>query len=76
MAKAQEPQYNKRISLGMTLNMGNYETIRVDVSAESGQLPGESPEDLRQRIFEEVANDLVEVAREYKGSIDAIKSEI
>lgn len=72
----EKPVYKKRVGLGMTLSIGNYESIRVDVMAESDQFPGESPEELRQRIFGEAATDLVEVAKDYKGSIDAIKSEI
>lgn len=59
----------KMISLGMTLNMGNYQTIRVDCSAEADQLYGETTEALANRLGEEASKDLARFIPQMKEAI-------
>ena len=73
---AKEPTYKKSISVGLTINTGNYESLRVDVMAESDQLPGETPENLKDRLTEEAATDLMDVAKQFKEGLDNIKANL
>lgn len=63
----------KRVALGITINIGNYESLRVDVMAEADKLPDEDEKDLTNRLAEMVARDLMDLVSESKASIEEIK---
>lgn len=39
-----------QVSVGRTINLGNFESLRVDVSATSTLAPGDDPETMRATI--------------------------
>ena len=65
----------KRVSLGLTINLGNYETMRVDVMAEADAKPDEDGPALLERLAVEAAGDLTLVTKEVKDNLDEIKGE-
>jgi len=73
---AKDPMYKKSISVGLTLNIGNYESLRVDVMVEGDQLPGEDADELKNRLMEQAAIDLMDVTSQFKAGLEDIKNNI
>lgn len=40
-----------KCQMGMTINMGNYESLRIDIGLEDDQRDGESVKDAHERVF-------------------------
>jgi len=43
-------------SMGLTINLGNYNSMKVDAGISSALLPGESKEDAQERVQENVVS--------------------
>lgn len=54
------------LSLGLTENLGNYNSLRIDVQQRSKQQPGESLDDLYARVWRKV-EEQVEAERQAVG---------
>ena len=61
-----EPEF-VRVGVGKTINMGNYESLRIDVSVTSPCLPGER-NDKFEELAEFVADKLLDEEAEWLGS--------
>ncbi len=66
----------KRVMMGLTLNLGNFESARIDVMAEGDAGPDESPEELANRLAVECDADLRRIGGVYMSAIEEIKDEI
>lgn len=63
-----------RIALGYTVNMGNFESLRVDVAVEDSAKNGETAATLTERVYAFTEKKLVEKVnsvREGMGGADA-----
>lgn len=52
------------VSLGLTLNLGNFESFRMDFSLEDYKRPDETVKDAHERVFNFVHRRLMEKAKE------------
>ncbi len=57
------------VTLGYTLNLGNFESLRVDLGIIDSRRDGENIEQAFERVYEFVENKLSEKVREAKGEI-------
>lgn len=63
-----------RVGLGYTVNMGNFESLRVDISVEDSARAGETAPQLTDRVYGFTEKQLVEkvtAIREQMGQTDA-----
>lgn len=49
-----------RVALGYTVNMGNFESLRVDIAIEDSARTGESAPALTERVYAFVEKNLIE----------------
>jgi hypothetical protein len=54
------------VSLGYTLNLGNFQSFRVDLGVEDSERDGESINDAFNRVYDFVEQKLVEKVKEAK----------
>lgn len=40
-----------RVGMGYTVNMGDFESLRIDISVEDSQQPGEGAKEAHERVF-------------------------
>jgi hypothetical protein len=57
------------VTLGYTLNLGNFESLRVDLGVIDSRRDGESVEQAFERVYDFVEGKLTEKVREAKGEI-------
>ena len=56
-------------SLGYTLNLGNFESLRIDFGVEDDLKEGESVKDASERVYSFVEKTLVEKVKEAKSEL-------
>lgn len=57
-------------SLGYTLNVGNFQSIRIDCQVSDSAHEGESASDASSRVYKFVENELVRKIKEAKKELD------
>lgn len=57
------------VTLGYTLNLGNFESLRVDLGITDSRRDGETVEQAFERVYGFVEDKLTEKVREAKGEI-------
>jgi hypothetical protein len=57
------------VTLGYTLNLGNFESLRVDLGVIDSRRDGETVEQAFERVYDFVDGKLTEKVREAKGEI-------
>jgi hypothetical protein len=57
------------VTLGYTLNLGNFESLRVDLGVTDSRRNEETVDEAFERVYEFVENKLSEKVREAKGEI-------
>lgn len=62
-----------RVSLGYTRNMGNFESLRVDIGVDDSRREGESVVDCFSRVYTFVENKLMEKVNEAEAEINNTK---
>lgn len=65
----------KRVALGMTIQLGDYEPIRVDTFSEADSMEGESGEELTGRLAAEVIKDLTALVKGATIELTKLKEE-
>lgn len=59
------------IALGYTLNLGNFQSLRIDLGVEDSRREGENVQQAFDRVYEFVEARLVEKINESKEEIDS-----
>ncbi len=59
------------IALGYTLNLGNFQSLRIDLGVEDSRRDGETVQQAFDRVYEFVEARLVEKINESKDEIDS-----
>jgi hypothetical protein len=59
------------IALGYTLNLGNFQSLRIDLGVEDSRREGETVQQAFDRVYEFVETKLVEKINESKEEIDS-----
>lgn len=59
------------VSLGYTLNLGNFQSLRVDIGVEDSKREGENTADAFERVYEFVENKLAEKVKEASSELDS-----
>jgi hypothetical protein len=57
-------------SLGYTLNVGNFQSIRIDCQVSDSAHDGESASDASTRVYKFVENELIRKIKEAKKELD------
>lgn len=57
------------VSLGYTLNLGNFQSLRIDLGIEDSKRDGENIEDAFNRVYSFVENKLVAKVNEAKDEV-------
>lgn len=57
------------VALGYTLNLGNFQSLRIDIGVEDGMRNEEHVEDAFNRVYSFVENKLIEKINEAKTEI-------
>lgn len=57
------------VSLGYTLNVGNFQSLRIDLGIEDSRRDGENINDAFERVYEFVENKLAEKVKEASSEI-------
>lgn len=60
-----------RIALGYTVNMGNFESLRVDLAVEDSARMGENVNDLTERVYAYTEKKLIEKVTEIREQMGA-----
>lgn len=58
------------VSLGYTLNVGNFQSFRIDIGHEDSVRPGESTKTAFQRIYQDVTEEFLERIREEREALE------
>jgi hypothetical protein len=58
------------VALGYTLNLGNFQSLRIDIGIEDTVRDGENAEDGFNRVYEFVENKLIEKVKEAQASAE------
>ena len=59
------------VSLGYTLNVGNFQSLRIDLGIEDTRREGENITEAFERVYEFVENKLAEKVKEASSEISA-----
>lgn len=59
-----------KVGLGYTLNLGNFQSLRIDLEIADNKRDGENTNDAFERIYEFVENKLAEKVKEASQEID------
>jgi hypothetical protein len=59
------------VTLGYTLNLGNFQSLRIDVSVTDSKREGENTNDAFERVYAFVETKLQEKVAEAQGEIDS-----
>lgn len=57
------------VTLGYTLNLGNFQSLRIDLGIEDSRRDGENINDAFERVYEFVENKLTEKVKEASAEI-------
>ena len=64
-----------RVGLGYTRNMGNFESLRVDIAIEDDTRNDENAQQAFDRIYGKVEGLLVDKVRELESTVNEVKAE-
>jgi hypothetical protein len=59
-----------RVALGYTLNLGNFQSLRIDLEVSDNKREGENTNDAFERVYAFVEDKLAEKVREASQEID------
>lgn len=59
------------VGLGYTLNLGNFQSLRIDLSITDNKREGETTNDAFERVYSFVENRLAEKVREASSEIES-----
>ena len=59
-----------KVGLGYTLNLGNFQSLRIDLEVTDSKRDGENTNDAFERVYEFVENKLAEKVKEASQEID------
>jgi hypothetical protein len=59
-----------RIALGYTLNLGNFQSLRIDLEVQDTKREGENTNDAFERVYSYVEEKLAEKVKEASAEID------
>jgi len=59
-----------RVALGYTLNLGNFQSLRIDVEVQDNKRDGENTNDAFERVYAFVESKLQEKTAEAKSEIE------
>ena len=62
-----------KVSLGMTLNLGNFQSLRVEVGLDDDQRSGETTEEAFERVYQFVETQLAEKVTEARETLGVSK---
>lgn len=60
-----------RVGLGYTLNLGNFQSLRVDIEVTDSKREGENTADAFERVYEFVENKLTEKVKEASAQLES-----
>lgn len=60
-----------KVGLGYTLNLGNFQSLRIDLEVQDSKRDGENTNDAFERVYEFVENKLAEKVKEASAEIEA-----
>lgn len=60
-----------RVALGYTLNLGNFQSLRIDLEVSDSKRDGENTNEAFERVYEFVENKLAEKVKEASSEIDS-----
>ena len=73
MADEIETAPRARWSLGYTLNLGNFQSLRLDCEIEDSAMSRETLEELSERVYKVVEGELTAKVKEAKAELDGGK---
>ena len=59
------------VTLGYTLNLGNFQSLRIDISVSDNKREGENTEQAFERVYGFVENKLAEKVKEASAEIES-----
>ncbi len=59
-----------KVALGYTLNLGNFQSLRIDLEVTDSKRDGENTNEAFERVYEFVENKLAEKVKEASQEID------
>lgn len=60
-----------KVGLGYTLNLGNFQSLRIDVEVSDSKRDSENTNEAFERVYEFVENKLAEKVKEASSEIDS-----
>lgn len=60
-----------RVALGYTLNLGNFQSLRIDLEVQDNKRDGENTDQAFERVYSFVENKLAEKVKEASAEIEA-----
>jgi hypothetical protein len=63
------PETKVKVELSFTRNLGNYESIKINIGVEDFVRPGENANTATERVYEFVESKLIEKTREVEAEI-------
>lgn len=60
-----------KVGLGYTLNLGNFQSLRVDIEVTDSKREGENTADAFERVYEFVENKLTEKVKEASAQLES-----
>jgi hypothetical protein len=66
----QNEQTKVNVALGYTLNLGNFQSLRIDLGVEDSRREGENIQEAFERVYDFVESKLVEKIEEAKSEIN------
>ena len=60
-----------RVALGYTLNLGNFQSLRIDLEVSDSKRDSENTNEAFERVYEFVENKLAEKVKEDSSEIDS-----
>ena len=60
-----------KVGLGYTLNLGNFQSLRIDLEVTDNKRDGENTDQAFERVYEFVENKLAEKVKEASAEIEA-----
>jgi len=62
-------QTRVKVALGYTLNLGNFQSLRIDIGIDEDRREGESVSEAFERVYEFVEKKLIEKINEAKAEV-------
>jgi hypothetical protein len=60
-----------RVALGYTLNLGNFQSLRIDLEVSDNKRDGENTNDAFERVYKFVEDKLAEKVKEASAEVEA-----